>query len=513
MPPSAYAAAAKAPSPELSNVPTIPSLPSVSSHRLVTPLRQQVLRPRANTIPTTPASPLTSSPTLSTIPEGGKLKSPEISKDTVPPVSPSRQSSIVKSKEKERDHQDEDVRRGSISTTASTTASPPTEYSTPPRRVTDSPLYGDVMSLRATHEEYVRSIRETHAMEMAELMRRVEQLEREVRKRDREIKGLRWLVMNANNGGSTSDPGLKPTSSSKGEASAGRYRSESKSSQVSQLSTASSGVSGHRRDAADTIPGIPALHSPRTSTEEGLYDLQSTISDLIAPAATPPLPNTGRTKTQSPSPDVSPSKPSLTTQSPPPRLKRANTLPDNVSTFPSPSSSSRSARRTSSPILPPSSPSPSSKSLKASKPPVPTASGAGLGIQNIDIPSIPTASSSLGFNRLSTTDTTLSSASTIPSLTSNVSTASSSALSAIPETSNGALDPQEREKENQERERDTRRTSRQSKRLSASSTTASVGVAKMAHTPSISQMLDKSTESSMDDLLRRLRSFGGHGDR
>lgn len=88
------------------------------------------------------------------------------------------------------------------------------------------------LGLRAAHDTFIRILQEKHAAEKAELLKRIERLEREARKREREIKGLRWLVMNA-------------TSTSNGEASyaqllaldeqlsSGRLRSGSKSSQLS----------------------------------------------------------------------------------------------------------------------------------------------------------------------------------------------------------------------------------------------------------------------------------------
>ncbi|KAH8097100.1 hypothetical protein BXZ70DRAFT_311315 [Cristinia sonorae] len=485
------------------SIPTIPSLPSTTSARLsAVPLRQQVLRPRANTIPISPNSH--SPPSTSPITECGKPQEKETAKEK-PTESPevvtiSRGSSISK---KYHERSEDTIRRGSCSTTAST---PRADFGTPPpRKVTDSPLYGDVMSLRATHEEYVQSIRETHAMEKAELIRRIDQLEREARKREREIKGLRWLVMNANNGtlGTSSDLS-KSLSAAETQ---GRFRSGSKSSELSQVSTASSGISNmYRKEPIEAVPPtLSHLYSPRTSTEEGLYELQSTVSDLIAPVEiTPPL---GETRTQAT--DSNDKQARIAT-----RLRRANTLPDGISSLPTiitppvtAAPSSKTARRTSSPILPPTTP-PSIISI-ARSPPL-TKAGTGLGIHNINIPSIPTSPSSLSHNRLSTTDTTLSSISTIPSLISNVSTASSSALSAIPE-SDPSREPSIREKE----ERDARRASRALKRLSASSTTASVGTGSspyhsLAQPLSASQKPDKST--SIDDVLKKLRAFGGPGD-
>ncbi|TCD64293.1 hypothetical protein EIP91_004271 [Steccherinum ochraceum] len=543
-PPSSYpgsAASVSVPSPPMGvgsgSVPTIPSLPSITSTSPRSgvgaggaPLRQQVLRPRANTIPISPSSPASvaqKSPTqtmLSSIPEMGKPKEKE--KDVQPDSSPpSRGSSISRSGPP-------GGRRGSVSTTTSIgPGTPPVAYTPPPRSITDSPLYGDIMSLRATHEEYIRSIRETHAMEKAELMRRIDSLEREARKREREVKGLRWLVMNASSAGGVAGGGegaRTAVSLSAAETQGqGRFRSGSKSSQVSLASNASSGLSSsHRRElSGSALQAALHSHSPRTSTEEGLYELQSTIADLIAPNATTPLMDGHRSK-----PSLSPSPlghsarlfDKASPPTPPPtsaaltRLRRSNTLPDGVSPLPtvskpSPISTSKSARRTSSPVLPPNTP---------PAPPPPT----GLGIQNVDIPSIPTASSFSSYNRLSTTDTTLSVASTIPSLTSNVSTASSSALSAIPESSHTNPHPNlnAKDKDREKEERDARRASRVLKRLSASSTTASVdsGTAyhhnlKLGSTPSIAQMLDLDktvAEASMDDVLKKLRAFGGTGD-
>lgn len=75
-------------------------------------------------------------------------------------------------------------------------------------------------------------------------------------------------------------------------------------------------------------------------------------------------------------------------------------------------------------------------------------------------------------------------------------------------------------RDKEKEDRDARRASRALKRLSASSSTASVGSAtvayqhnlKLGQTPSIAQMLDKSAEASMDDVLKKFRAFGGSGD-
>ncbi|KAI0089555.1 hypothetical protein BDY19DRAFT_109991 [Irpex rosettiformis] len=96
--------------------------------------------------------------------------------------------------------------------------------------------------LRVAHETFVRILQEKHAAEKAELVRRIERREREARKREREIKDLRWLVMNPNGGATGAAAGEHPGGTVgqpyvallalEEQLAVGRLRSGSKSSEV-----------------------------------------------------------------------------------------------------------------------------------------------------------------------------------------------------------------------------------------------------------------------------------------
>ncbi|CAL1709854.1 unnamed protein product [Somion occarium] len=333
-------------------------------------------------------------------------------------------------------------------------------------------LLPDYSSLRARHETLIRSLQEVHAAEKAELLRRIEQLEREARKREREIKGLRWLVMNAGN--STGDPTSQLFSLAEGRR---RDRAGSKASDASQDSSTGS------------------------HTEEGLYEVQASISDLISPTeGTPPTISSGEKQ-----------------QNGKTRARRSNTLPFGSQTSLDPKSlvAIKQARRTSSPVIPANGspvPAPSSTSAYNSSN---SLAGTGLGIQ-VDYPSIPSLAES-GYTKSSSG----SSAMTMPSMTLTATNTTSSSLSAIPEsprrippdaTDSMIIDMERREKEE-------RRASRALKRISASSTSSSLGLMavtaynhnlKIGQSPSIDQVLD-SPEMDIDDVMRKLRAFGGHG--
>ena len=72
-------------------------------------------------------------------------------------------------------------------------------------------------------------------------------------------------------------------------------------------------------------------------------------------------------------------------------------------------------------------------------------------------------------------------------------------------------------REREKREKDERRASRALKRLSASSTNSSLAAAstayssnlKLGKSPSIGQVLDRNSAAGMDEVLKKLRSFGG----
>ncbi|GJE93401.1 hypothetical protein PsYK624_095600 [Phanerochaete sordida] len=326
------------------------------------------------------------------------------------------------------------------------------DTSTPTRDDTQS------QSLRNTHDTYVRVLQEKHAAEKAELFKRIDRLEREARKRDREIKGLRWLILNAREQGNGPLPSTSLLTLDD-DLKMGRLRSGSKSSEMSAASSASrsrtsSGLR-HRTDGS-----IVNMDSPRESTEDGVLEVQEQVSDLIAPWQT----YTARIEPAEGERSGSPSSVSS--------LRRCNTMPDREAR------AAKLTKRTSSPVLP--------------------ASG-GLGF---DIPSMPGSSSDMSM-------TDVVSSASVPSLTASASASSqASTLSAIPElnATPPGESPDKREK----------RTSRALKRMSASSIMQAAQTyasnLKIGMSPSIGQVLDRGRtpeESSMDEVLRKLRAFGG----
>jgi hypothetical protein len=324
-------------------------------------------------------------------------------------------------------------------------------------------------SLRVAHDTYIRILQEKHAAEKAELLKHIDRLEREARKREREIKGLRWLVLNANAQGSD-EAGQAHLLALDEQLKAGRLRSGSKSSLASVESAArrSRSNSGVRADHA-----VVSLDSPRESTDDGLKELQDQVSDLIAPwqTYTPRIEPAEGERSGSPSPAGD--------------LRRSNTMPDALAARHSKHMS------TSSPILP-----------------------GGLGF---DIPTIPGSQSdvsAIGDGE-----------SSVPSLTvsaSNTSSSSqSSALSAIPEIASipSKADIGARERRDtlcKDKDKDERRASRALKRVSASSLMQAAqqyaSNLKAGMSPSIGQVLDRTRtaeEASMNDVLKKLRAFGG----
>lgn len=339
-------------------------------------------------------------------------------------------------------------------------------------------LTGDPVGLRVWHESQIRTLRELHEAEKAELLRRIEALERDMRKKDREIRGLRWLVLHAadQNGDTTHDASRLASLSNTQR----RKRSESQASGFSLSSSTTS-------HAVDVAQNSLAAYSPRSSTEEGLYEVQASISDLFSYTDSPPA-----------LPELKPS-PSFKTRS-----KRSNTLPSK-----SPHAAGlkalaavKQARRTSSPVLPTlsGSPLPASRSSK-------TTASTGLGI---DYPSIPSLSDAASRGSINSTG---SSAMTMPSLTATNTTSSS--LSAIPESPNRDIEMNRNPSADQDKARrdiDERQGPRALKPLSGTPSSSSLAYhnnLKLGESPSISSILDSPETDSFDDVLRKLRSFGG----
>ncbi|KAI0686087.1 hypothetical protein BC835DRAFT_1380703 [Cytidiella melzeri] len=312
--------------------------------------------------------------------------------------------------------------------------------------------------LRAAHETFVRILQEKHVAEKADLLKRIERLEREARKREREIKGLRWLVMNPTGG----DGSYVSLLALEEQLEAGRLRSGSKSSE------ASTSFDGARSSKTDS----PAVFtSPANSTEESLIELQCEVSDLIAPSPQTFVRTGDKDEVR---PDSSGS------------LRRSNTVPDREAI-----SNMKDARRRSSPFLPP--------------------GGHGLGIVDADIPTIPSGSD------MSLTTLAGGGSVSIPSLSLSAmssSPSSSSSLAAVPEGGSPDIDAQV----SRHVEKKERRTSKILKRLSTSSSSSSSSPAtsaysanlKMGMSPSIEQVLDRVVvdETGMDEVLKKLRAFG-----
>lgn len=336
--------------------------------------------------------------------------------------------------------------------------------STPTRPSTTASTEDQTPALRAAHDTFVRILQEKHAAEKTELLRRIERLERDARKREREIRGLRWLVMNATGNG-TGDASLLALDE---QLATGRLRSGSKSSEISDELSSGSCVRAHA--------------SPEFTEE--LIELQSAVSDLIAPASSQSQVYTDRPDSFGAGSGAAGAD-----------LRRSRTMQEYAG--PTSGGQHKQVRRTSSPVLP---------SIPSS----------GLGF---DIPSIPGSSSDMSL-------ATLALGESIPSLTgtntASSTSMSSGSLSAIPEIislSSSSVRDVQRERERERVEKEERRASRALKRISASSSSSSTNVkGGVPMSPSIGQVLDRSreldvddSEAGMDEVLRKLRAFGGGG--
>ncbi|EED81526.1 predicted protein [Postia placenta Mad-698-R] len=352
-------------------------------------------------------------------------------------------------------------------------------------------------ALSAAHAKYQRlssyllTLSERHAVEKNELMRRVEVLERDARKREREITGLRWLVMHAGQRGGAAGPGANGESPR--PAAVTRLRSGSKSSAGSPRTGGGPGSPG------DGVQRGFSMDSTVDSMEEGLFEMQNSVSDLIAPLApSPPQSDAIASPVPVPVPRMSPAlRASMTLGhgqgAVQPRMRRAHTLPDGLTQFPTVSQKQKQkqAWRTSSPVLP-----------------------TGLGI-GVDIPSIPSLADSDVGHITPASSSSGSAMSSIPPLT--AANTASSGLSAIPESPRSARqssDTQRTERAQQEYgdKKEEERTSHASESMSTSSTFGSSAYTSklpLAMSPSIGQVLDTATEkdSGMEVVLRKLRAF------
>ncbi|CCM03062.1 uncharacterized protein FIBRA_05182 [Fibroporia radiculosa] len=329
---------------------------------------------------------------------------------------------------------------------------------------------------------YLLTLSERHAVEKHELMRRIEVLEREAQKREREMTGLRWLVMNAGrrreNGSRSESPSFSASESNSPPAG-------------TAAAPGNSPLNGEENDQRGM-----SIDSTLDSMEEGLFELQKSVSDLIAPFAQSPP---GSDAIASPAPSVRSSRSAGQMHS---RLRRSNTLPNWIPKSSPPGSTEKQARLANSPTLP-----------------ATYLSGPGLGL-DMDIPSIPSLSETDAGSMTPATLSSGSGGSFLPTLT--AANTASSGLSAIPETPRSATFPEGRGAE-QDGASDTERgksgggkMSRAAKRLSTASTSSRKsatagyeGNLRLGASPSIGQILDRATEkeSNMDSVLRKLRSY------
>ncbi|KAI0922693.1 hypothetical protein AcV5_009596 [Taiwanofungus camphoratus] len=434
--------------PILSALPTISSFASVSSRKSSQSLHQNVLLSRKNTV-----SSLASS--VSAVSKG----------DTSTDMPPSP----IEEKEQQEE---------------------PPSPRTPIMERADENTAGEVATAEQLREalntlsakyarlsSYLIATAEQHAAEKNELTRHIQVLEREARKREREITGLRWLVMNANQGGDSANNVNGDVTSRPHPT--GCTRIEAKSSQTA-----------HGRRTLDTGKGM-SIDSNSGSTEEGLFELQKSVSDLIAPLV--------------PSPPTAPAIVSPVTGSGPGRLRRSNTLPDGYTQHPV--RSVKQSRRTSTPLLFATSTTPTTSPCNGAD----AATGLGLDFEMPSIPSLP-GSDTGHVTRTSTI-------SSLPSLTA-VNTASSglSVIHELPRRPHDCVEDVSSERVTMEtREKGERRASRAPKRISASSTSSSVSASasysanlKASSSPSIGQVLAAATgtDRNMDSIMQKLRAFG-----
>ncbi|KAI0752722.1 hypothetical protein C8Q80DRAFT_1267227 [Daedaleopsis nitida] len=397
-------------------------------------------------------------------------------------------------------------------------------------------------ALRKQSEKYSRlsayllNLTERHALEKAELIRKIETLEQNAARCEREMKGLKWLLANTTKHGparadSNTLPGKKVP----------RDRSAS-------TATTRSAVGSVRSAASVGSEGRMSFDSPAGSVEEGLVELQTTISEFIAPLGS--LASDGEqldrpSIRESVGPSASPSGSSGVAGRT--RTRRSNTVPNGLNGIPQlpntsqallASSKQKQARRTSSPQI--SSPSMSAAPSPSKRTGVPAYSpgnaglGLGLGLGRGAVLARDGSTSPPSISRSSTPDRHARCDSSILSSLPSLSTLSSAAsgLSSIPETPRTdveALPALDEEGASKRRfaigamgsmiPSPSSSPNSRSNRLSASSASSSgsAGSSRVSTSPSIGQVLDRSRRAShqqpeMDTILRRLRAFG-HGSR
>ncbi|KAI0827392.1 hypothetical protein BC628DRAFT_175044 [Trametes gibbosa] len=370
---------------------------------------------------------------------------------------------------------------------------------------------------------YLLTLTERHGMEKNEFLRRIETLEAEAQRRERELKGLRWLVANANQGGSAGQQGEKrpagphPVRADSATLPGSESRSRQRSASESVVGT-SAGVRMATGMSASPNPGAGVLDmmrlsidSPSGSTEDGLLEMQTAISELIAPFISPPTSDASHSGETQGERGTGTQSESLSSSA---RLRRSNTLPD-ASLAHLPAVSSKQARRTSSPVLP------ASNSGSPAKPGAPLARR-------------PAAATGLGFGfelskgesssppRADRDPHARSDSSTLSSVPTLSTFSSSSALSSIPETPRTEMEfspaadsarKSSSTKQSEEMARRSKTLHRHSGSSLSSSTSSGTGKfttsSRVSTSPSIAQVLDRgSRQPEMDAILRKLRAFG-----
>ncbi|KZT65184.1 hypothetical protein DAEQUDRAFT_540035 [Daedalea quercina L-15889] len=366
---------------------TMPTIPSVASTRMsVGQVHQILFRHRTGTV-TSLASTSTGSGTLASTGSGPSTGDTERASSN--PPSPLREQFLSENRTVPRPRARMSVQEGTE------------EPQIGAQLTTVEQLREALQAQSAKYQRlstYLLTLSERHAVEKNELIRRIETLEKDARRREREITGLRWLVMNAspgngiaatNGNGAAAKEGQSPTKPSPVMKLRERMRSVS-------VSNAQGSHRGGRKVGTPPEWALSTDSQGDGSIEEGLLETQQSISDLIAPLQ--------------PSP---PTSDAVASPVPVSRMRRANTwsLPEAMNRHAISAAQQRRPRRTSSPTLP--------------------GSVTGLGISVGDLPSIPSLpESELGHDMspmTSPSETVVS----IPSLT--AADSASSGLSAIPE--------------------------------------------------------------------------------
>ena len=494
------------PSPPVSATLTLPTPTTSDSSRNGPPSPSSSLRPRLTLPPVVPPKDM---PSSSISRAQGKM-----SPDSAASVNLSVPSSPVRSSA------DTDTDRGN--------SSPPSPR-TPVREDLSRKVLADenatAQELRDALQQqvdkykrlssYLLSLTERHALERAELVAKVELLERDRERREHEMKGLKWLV--ARSGGE--EPARKDSDVMPGAAGSSAVRDRSGSAATSRTG-ASVIVSSPGTD------GRMSTDSAAGSVEEGLAELQNSISEFIAAEKRPLRAQAGVIR-----------GPAAAR-----RRARSNTVPNGAPVCMQTQTSAlaaklvqstKVARRTSSPVIP-YNVSPGSfaqRRLPGVLAPGPrTGLGLGVGLDGASSSSPALSSSPSPDSRVDLharcDSSTLSS---LPSLSTIHSSSPSSGLSSIPETPRTDIavlddDPHAHLQANGT----DKEVSPNPYRLSTSSTSSvssgagsgvSAGSSGVSASPSISQVLDRTKSKSsipsrshhqpeMEAILRRLRAFG-----